>query len=1715
MKTQLRPKAKSFSALRPQKKKTTAQQRQQDAWADWIATLEAEGEDVPALLAQTVVESGLRWSVEEESAEQNDLEDKTEGRATEASTEDSFKDSFEDGFGDGFEQIGPPSGLGLQSAAHAWVGEPKIDIAETASVGERVEAAAPLVAESVVEPVIFEGPQDVSGVQILEEPVEAEQGAVEQGAAEQISESALMNSADSWFASKKQAIAYPPPTEANAASNTNSPLSAAQLDTLLTAAPTAQLPYRPLLEARFGQSLGTIQVHPSTPTIRAVLTELDATAANYNHRILFAEPQPSLETVVHEVIHALQTQSDTLSVTAPTAPLTPLSLTSPAEQEASQLTAEIVPTLHSDSLRSDSSAPWAPVVVSSTLSSTEVACLRNAPPATLGPAATPRDTFQANAKTDRAADSAPTTAAATDTSATTTSEPSTVQVQPEDSQTTNSNAGASAPSDADASSPITDELETVPALEVPAPPEPGITAEDVAQRQAELDAAQSALENATDVDDKVAAYAKAPPTLKAKAYGTLGSDLETLSKSESETFQAEMPDFEAKLSGKTEELPELAVESPPAEENVALEEKPPAPAPKPTVEPTATPTAYTENDAVLNRIFKFSEGTSPQSKAGEIGDTLSAVSTTDKTVETSPGEAPTVPLQGESDPERIETQVSVGRDRATKDRDNAKKKVLEGPGPERIQPLVMEEKMPMEALAAPTVERPEPVAGIDDFGQREMPAEVNTAFDLTHQESMQASMTEAQSEVQKTTEARDKARKDEVDKAQSDADKKTAAADKQQREDVQTHRENIQRDRKTAIDTQNKAVKDVEKDSETRRKADKAAIDSRVKEDQKTVKADYSKAEGKAKEKVKGGEKKSEDKRNQAERDAEKESWWDRAVSFVKKAIQALTDAISEIFDKVRAAVNKILDDVKKAALALIDKAANFIKKAISKFSKFLQGAVNALLKEHFPGAAKILTDAIKQTEKLATEAVDKVATKLKKEITELVEGLRKSLNAIMDALQAGLKFVSTSIQAALSGDWGAVLKMLLEAVFKVIGVEPETFYAFIGKAQETFQKILDDPGAVVKNLLDAVKLGIQKFADNFLKHLKAGIIGWLTGALGSDLTIPKEFSLIGVLDLGRQIMGLTLQLIRRIAVRILGEKNVEKIEGVIEQVKSLIEGGWSGLLKRITETLTGVKEMVLGQIKEFLVTRLILSAITKLASLFNPVGAIVQLALTLWNIFTFLKENLQRMIGIVKTITASITEIFKGIVEKAAINIETTLANLLPIAISFLANLLGLGGISARVRKIIGRLRKRIEDAIVKLIRKLARAIAKGGRKVAKKAKRAIKKFKKWWGAKTTLKANDGLTHTLYFKGTGKSAVLMVRTKPTPFTDFVDRAEINSDSKKATAQTKARAIAVQIDTERNTPVTGATDEEKAKAETAKFTKVKNLLDSLKPYTQVLFTSAIVNSYHDNNNINAPPQATSGFGTRMSIKPLTNKNRPAGTPPTAKANATYKDLNQRRTKPGGSAYYMKGHLLSEELGGLGEWKNITPLSRSGNGLHETRAESIVKKTVNLPANVEYIVEANYITRGDKTALLARIARSSRDSASAKRAKTEIVNAEDSVPVSLSIKVYILKDVSGTLRRQETILDSTIPNKIDRDFKSYFLLSSRPPTAVNLSTDDETKLTTLPGVGPALAKKIVEFRDEREDKGLLRFASYEQLTEVSGMTSSKIRAIKALDYVDLY
>lgn len=62
--------------------------------------------------------------------------------------------------------------------------------------------------------------------------------------------------------------------------------------------------------------------------------------------------------------------------------------------------------------------------------------------------------------------------------------------------------------------------------------------------------------------------------------------------------------------------------------------------------------------------------------------------------------------------------------------------------------------------------------------------------------------------------------------------------------------------------------------------------------------------------------------------------------------------------------------------------------------------------------------------------------------------------------------------------------------------------------------------------------------------------------------------------------------------------------------------------------------------------------------------------------------------------------------------------------------------------------------------------------------------------------------------------------------------------------------------------------------------------------------------------------------------------------------------------------------------------------------------------------------------------------------------------------------------------------------------------------VNLNTADEAVLTALPGIGVALAARIVEYREEHGP-----FEAVEDLTNVSGIGQGKLAALEGLVTVE--
>ena len=297
----------------------------------------------------------------------------------------------------------------------------------------------------------------------------------------------------------------------------------------------------------------------------------------------------------------------------------------------------------------------------------------------------------------------------------------------------------------------------------------------------------------------------------------------------------------------------------------------------------------------------------------------------------------------------------------------------------------------------------------------------------------------------------------------------------------------------------------------------------------------------------------------------------------------------------------------------------------------------------------------------------------------------------------------------------GGKVLSLLQIIFEVVapGVMP-----FIRKARGAFKTIIQNPIGFIGNLIRAGKLGFQRFAGKFLQHLKASLIGWLTGTMaGTGVYIPQGFNLREIVKFILSVMGLTWQNIRTKLVKVIGETAVSAMERGFEIVKTLVTEGPAAAWQQIVASITNLKDMIMEQIMSFVNSKIVQAAITKLISFLTPAGAFIQAIISIYNTIMFFVERLRQIGQVVVSFVNSIAAIAAGQVGRAAARVERTLAGLLTLVVSFLARFAGLGRVSDAVKNIINKIREPIDKALDKVVnwivtqaRRLGRFVAQAG---------------------------------------------------------------------------------------------------------------------------------------------------------------------------------------------------------------------------------------------------------------------------------------------------------------------------------------------------------------------------------------------------------------------
>ncbi|MEP0852957.1 DUF4157 domain-containing protein [Funiculus sociatus GB1-A4] len=321
----------------------------------------------------------------------------------------------------------------------------------------------------------------------------------------------------------------------------------------------------------------------------------------------------------------------------------------------------------------------------------------------------------------------------------------------------------------------------------------------------------------------------------------------------------------------------------------------------------------------------------------------------------------------------------------------------------------------------------------------------------------------------------------------------------------------------------------------------------------------------------------------------------------------------------------------------------------------------------------------------------DELESSVDNKQNELVDSLAQKYNENLQQLDAQLAEMKASnrtwMDKALDAV-GGVIKTIAELKNLLMGV--------LAKAAGAIENIIKDPIGFLGNLVSGLKQGFENFMGNIEEHLKKGLLGWLTGAIaGAGISMPESLDMKGIFSLVTQVLGTVYENIRPRAVKRMGEKAVNFLESNFEMFVILKNEGIAGLWQFIQDQIGDLKVMVIDNIQNFVVDGIIKGGVMWVLSLLNPASAFVKACKAIYDIIMFFIERGSQIAELVNAVMESVTAIASGAVGGAAKLVENALSKALPVVISFMASLLGLGGISEKIQAIVQKVRQPIEKAI------------------------------------------------------------------------------------------------------------------------------------------------------------------------------------------------------------------------------------------------------------------------------------------------------------------------------------------------------------------------------------------------------------------------------------
>ncbi|GLY05344.1 hypothetical protein [Actinoplanes sp. NBRC 101535] len=455
----------------------------------------------------------------------------------------------------------------------------------------------------------------------------------------------------------------------------------------------------------------------------------------------------------------------------------------------------------------------------------------------------------------------------------------------------------------------------------------------------------------------------------------------------------------------------------------------------------------------------------------------------------------------------------------------------------------------------------------------------------------------------------------------------------------------------------------------------------------------------------------AEHRRAMAEYKRRRYSAWNGTYLWLKDKAFDLPDEANQIIDEARRHYVERMETVISNIADTIGGELTRAKDRITRGRADLQAEVRRLPADLRAIGREAAADFADRFDELDT-AVDEKSG-------ELVQTLATKYNE-------ALKSVDDEVAAEKEKNKGALTKAMdaVKGVIKTIIDLKNLLLGVLAKAASAVMLILKDPIGFLRNLVGSVGAGLKQFLKNIVGHLQQGMISWLLGVSAqAGLQLPKSFDVRSIMLLLATLLGLTWGFIRSRIVRKVPEKAVAAVESGIDLVQKVRKGGVGALWDEIKSRIGDLKKTLIDKVIEYLVPTIIVAGITWVLSLLNPASAFIRACKLIIDIVRFVVERGRQILDFVNAVLDAVIAIARGGSGGVPGMIENALVRAIPVLIGFLAALLGVGGIAAKVKKIFEALSKPVAKAIDWVVDKIVTLAKKLWAKIQAKLAAARRK--------------------------------------------------------------------------------------------------------------------------------------------------------------------------------------------------------------------------------------------------------------------------------------------------------------------------------------------------------------------------------------------------------